>query len=1011
MGKKKTEKVPAVSEASWTLDTKEYWRSFEYLALEVLYIKLKTREGTHKILDKDVTKSTRDHGRDGFIQFSIRNDSREYTVEAKLRSSDKISLKDIATSILYYLIGTSDRHLIVTNVIFTGETLAVINELQAQMGRPLETVDGYELRRLLNKGLTYKEEHAPELIKLLMAQPLPPKETIPQPKAVLYRILEKHYCVASRTALKEAVAQQIMAGEKLFLIKGEQGTGKSHLIREIIKWAEGKNYKVCRIDMSKLYSPRIFVLNILQIVLGLDLNALLDCLDASDKEEMAADLLALEGGVMDEYGRAVRYLLTQADNQEESTRYLLRCLLSELIQRCSGGRDGLLVVEGLANSQREMVQYLLYVLDVLVGEQSRFSAIFEMPVFRSQAEIGGLSLEDWNGFARELQSTPVNGQRPQIISLENYTELESRTVLEQALELQPLTLELQSQIIARVGTNPGNLFPAIELINRQRQYTRFDIENLPLSGDISPGVMYLQTLLEAEKTAGYLHLSFSLLCDLEGSISLPLNICLEQEFGVVPGTLRKTGLFCESETEVWVQNGSTLDAMKRLLNLDMGTRQTARKWLLTHLDKTGWTEARKSGRKLWLKLLLRQKVSDAAIEKARKALKKADAQEEMDLLLLEAYRCRRHENNYSQALDYLLRYLGQQKFNDKFNVVKYGELLNDADRLATELDISDVPVSHPQKIKLNTMHYWQCKTKYDYEGCARFTGKILEIEAEPLEAAERQKLERDFIKARIFAALNCKERGDRLGCVRGFRKALRRYPQDKELRISCYMNLAAFFYHTAPGTAKKFLDSAISLAKDLDGKMRNHWWAHNDGILCDILAGQRDLSAVVKAREAADRRYSLSNLARCFNFEGFLRFERGERLAAINCFTKAAEVGVAEGGNKPSFLFLTNVISVKLALGGDEDVNDELDRAFEWLSRHFEPIAERICRNRARATDHLFAAVVSWVVSARAAKRQDLEDGFRKRWEGLPNHLPYAVFGQANLHPDFLQGDAIIVLF
>ena len=152
-------------------------------------------------------------------------------------------------------------------------------------------------------------------------------------------------------------------------------------------------------------------------------------------------------------------------------------------------------------------------------------------------------------------------------------------------------------------------------------------------------------------------------------------------------------------------------------------------------------------------------------------------------------------------------------------------------------------------------------------------------------------------------------------------------------------------------------------------------------------------------------------MARCLNFEGFLRFERGEPLAAINCLTKAAEVGVAEGGNKPSFLFLTNVISVKLALNKNEDIDDELDRAFEWLSRHFEAIAERICRNRARATDHLFAAVVSWVVSARAVKRHDLEGSFRKRWDTLPNHPPYDIFDRANLHPDFLRGNAIIVLF
>ena len=149
-------------------DPNQHWRSFEHLSLEVLSVILKKESQPYKIIEQDVTRKTRDCGVDGYIRFCISGSDREYTVEAKLRAANKIALRDIATSILYFLIGFSDRHFIVTNVIFTAEALRVIEEIQQRLDGALETIDGHELRRLLNEGLTCREEGVPELIRLLL---------------------------------------------------------------------------------------------------------------------------------------------------------------------------------------------------------------------------------------------------------------------------------------------------------------------------------------------------------------------------------------------------------------------------------------------------------------------------------------------------------------------------------------------------------------------------------------------------------------------------------------------------------------------------------------------------------------------------------------------------------------------------------------------------------------------------------------------------------------------------
>ena len=109
MNKKPTQTGDSVTE----FNPNQHWRSFEYLSLEVLSVVLEKENRPYQIIKQDVTKETRDCGVDGFIRFRVADSDREYTVEAKLRAKNKIALRDIATSILYFLIGFRDRKSVV----------------------------------------------------------------------------------------------------------------------------------------------------------------------------------------------------------------------------------------------------------------------------------------------------------------------------------------------------------------------------------------------------------------------------------------------------------------------------------------------------------------------------------------------------------------------------------------------------------------------------------------------------------------------------------------------------------------------------------------------------------------------------------------------------------------------------------------------------------------------------------------------------------------------------------
>ena len=82
----------------------QYANDFEKLSLEIVKILYKNSLNDAEPIYDDITQETRDYGVDAYLVVNIKERLQTYTIEAKLRTSDTLSLKDFATSIYIILL-------------------------------------------------------------------------------------------------------------------------------------------------------------------------------------------------------------------------------------------------------------------------------------------------------------------------------------------------------------------------------------------------------------------------------------------------------------------------------------------------------------------------------------------------------------------------------------------------------------------------------------------------------------------------------------------------------------------------------------------------------------------------------------------------------------------------------------------------------------------------------------------------------------------------------------------
>lgn len=129
------------------MDNYKQSSNFEKLAIKILEKYLNTSFDKNKT---KTTKKTRDYGVDGFVFLEEEATTIIRTIEAKLRSSNyTLALKDIATSVIFFILRHGDEHYIITNVFLTSGTKDVIEAINDNNDGKIHYIDGTETKNIL----------------------------------------------------------------------------------------------------------------------------------------------------------------------------------------------------------------------------------------------------------------------------------------------------------------------------------------------------------------------------------------------------------------------------------------------------------------------------------------------------------------------------------------------------------------------------------------------------------------------------------------------------------------------------------------------------------------------------------------------------------------------------------------------------------------------------------------------------------------------------------------------
>ena len=255
------------------MDRYKYATVFETLAVKIVDAVF----DFHIDFEKSHTTSrSHDQGIDAVI--FLQNDDTHFnrTIEAKLRNPKyTLGLKDIASSLIFFLIRKGDEHYIVSNVYLTEGTIQVLNDLNLSQGTSLFYVDGEATKTALLKiknslsgeELFLAEALIKEFSQLKSRARNKPKQTVNIEN-------NEELLFPSRQKILEAVESLILDKTKLINISGRQGVGKSVFLNILNQRILKNSIKVIKIDTESYNTIPMVCYEIASTLLGIQVNEL-----------------------------------------------------------------------------------------------------------------------------------------------------------------------------------------------------------------------------------------------------------------------------------------------------------------------------------------------------------------------------------------------------------------------------------------------------------------------------------------------------------------------------------------------------------------------------------------------------------------------------------------------------------------------------------------------------------------------------------------------------------------
>lgn len=939
-------------------NAREHAREFEKLSLEVVNIIFKESLDEKDIIHKDITQETKDKGVDAYLVLNIRNTNMKctYTVESKLRTGRTLSLKDFATSILYYLINTSSRHYIVTNITYSAETLKYIEQFNTNKEKFVELVDGRLLQEIINTRLSelYKyHEYSKELIDYLVNRSFPRKNYIPQtPKPDSFEQIIK---ITSYENNIQRAIREMEIGCCNFMVTGEKGTGKSSLLKMLMKELDSK-YTIHKFDISVIQTPKLFVIEILRILLRIDIDSLFSDLavESDAIEEIFAQFQTYNSMPVDIIN-STKTLVSNDTYKQEEYIYSLNVLIKHLYQNFLLQTNTVLIIENLHEASSMMIQFVINTANYICQEKVLF--FWELLIPTNPKLLPNVSIEQWFGYLQLLESHKYNGNVSYNIKLGPLKDFDLNEIITQFLPGVTFTSNFIDNFTNNFGMIPQDVFNALQLVKKTKAYSTSTLNQIA-NRDSFSNEDYILTLTEKPNVLSdfFMH-AFTFTWLLNGRLKSSVVEYLNKHYKLcTQRKLLETGFFMESNHDIIFQN-QYLHILEQ--TIDLVFKKNCAQWLLDHIDELQLNHIEKKYYNSFFQLLISP---DLVIEEIDDAIQYLNDQHVYKYVLslakirYEYYQTQQRSFLYYKYFIAYIAYMQKSGMHDKHS---FELLLNKADLLQAETMLLQANNDQYNTVNIEYafIKYRWAKLNYNYDECEHQIEYILTHENK-IENSEI------FALARIYSALIKKERGMRKEFIVELVRTLQKYPDNLDVKASYYVNLAAMYKFDAVNNG---MEISIKLLKTAQKLTYNHKSGRGDleveiGLL-HLLCYNNQINSVhiQSIRLMAEKAGSMQYLAKTFNLEAYYHFKRGDTNATIECLNSAVYHSLASGQSKQYFLFGLNLLTVMIdkKLTESSEFNNFFFNIFQWFKKNQNAILNRLNTNPYFRRDHMYAAFIS----------------------------------------------------
>lgn len=949
----------------------DHWRDFEEFALRIVAIKIHDST-VYDNLYAWRTQDTADQGVDGNVLITTSNADIRITLEAKLRKGGKISLKDIASSIVNYLVNFSDMHFVVTNVRFTKDAFRIADSINEKRMFSINYLDCDLLCKYLSE-YPQLENLFPALTKNIREQSA--KETPLTRKDVLSthtnNIPIVPYLTASRKEAQDELLKAVTANIPLIVIRGIRGTDKS-LLMDLCMRKLCREQVFVRLDMQHIDSVRTFLLAFLKDLLGLDVFEFLDLLCGTECESIWEQVNVLD----DQRARIIATLhklmaCHRRDENPQTENYLIREYLGELIEL--NKRHRVLLLENLNMATLETLQGIMSLFPRIV--EMNFSIVAELTLYVPNYNQA-LNNQDWYALVKQIESMRIQGQLTKVLSLEEYTDTEASEVIS-AITKQPSNSYFVKQLIQHFGRNPAIIREIASTILKEHITTANELRMLPMPGSIDDLKLALFSVLDRARNRSKSVLETLRWClhaatFLYGCISFSLIGSLEDHF-LTSGTtqmLNDTGLFCKIEGGWKLRSEIAYEVLQD--TVQCWDKKEVIAFLLENISQWNLTDVQKKCAEVDMLITLGDDrfylVAETAIETCEK--NKEDRMAAQILRKCAAHTCNviSLDKRY-QHLHFLYRC--QEKEN-MLGITSMEEREHSGNQLLE--DCYKLYKEHPDNknaellIQCNLLQNALRQNRFHFAEGEQYINTCFAL-------ANKHNLPKLGALAYVKKAICVKEQQTHDKSFEVFRQGIHAYPKDKYLR-SCYLaNFAAHQAKTDLNKAIRCASVALHAASE-SGDLELFCWIQSDIFMYRLENGDKTvrlLEEIETCRCVADQHGYRADISRTYNLEGTFHAINGNSALAAQCFRNSIQCYDGTITDQQKFLFRSNLLSVLTVSEYESD--SVFEQQVQWLRVNKNWLFKKLLSRKNLSSECNFAALVCLLdIAQRKQKRSIFVD-------------------------------------